>query len=451
LQFSICDLRSVARAAPSIANRGSTELAEVKLQIENEFMNRRRVVITGLGVVTSLGETVDGMWEALCAGTSGVAMIRRWDTSKYPVRFGGECFDFDITKYGVDGREAKRLDRFAQFGLAASVTAVGDSRLEFAKEDAYRCGVLIGSGIGGIETLEEQNKILRDRGPGRVTPFTVPRLMVNAASGNVSIRFGLKGPSSAIATACATGSNAIGDAARLIQNDVADVMIAGGSEAALCELGMASFCAARALSTRNDDPAGASRPWDKDRDGFVMAEGAGIVVLEEYEHAKKRGAKIYAEFAGYGMSADAFHLTAPTEDGAGAAAAMTQALRDAGLSGDVVNYINAHGTSTPLGDIAETRAVKLSFGDHAKKLAISSTKSQLGHLLGASGGVEAVVTAMAIHRNLIPPTINLREPDAECDLDYVPHKARDLRVTYAMSNSFGFGGHNACLLFKKLS
>jgi 3-oxoacyl-[acyl-carrier-protein] synthase II len=414
-------------------------------------MSRRRVVITGLGVVTSLGETVDELWENLCAAKSGITPIRRWDPSKYPVRFGGECFSFDVTRYGVDGREAKRLDRFAQFGLAASVSAVADSGLDFSKQDRYRCGVLIGSGIGGIETLEEQNKILRDRGPSRVTPFTVPRLMVNAASGNVSIRFGLKGPSSAIATACATGSNAIGDAARLIQHDVADVIIAGGSEAALCELGMASFCAARALSTRNDDPAGASRPWDRDRDGFVMAEGAGIVVLEDYEHAKKRGARVYAEFAGYGMSADAFHLTAPVEDGGGAAMAMNLALRDAAVSPGIVSYINAHGTSTPLGDVAETKAVKLTFGEHARKVAISSTKSQLGHLLGASGGVEAVVTTMAIHRNLIPPTINLHSPDAECDLDYVPFKARDLKVTYGMSNSFGFGGHNACLLLKKTS
>jgi len=414
-------------------------------------MSRRRVVITGLGVVTSLGETVDELWENLCAAKSGITPIRRWDPSKYPVRFGGECFDFDVTRYGIDAREAKRLDRFAQFGLAASVSAVQDSGVDFSKQDAYRCGVLIGSGIGGIETLEEQNKILRDRGPSRVTPFTVPRLMVNAASGNVSIRFGLKGPSSAIATACATGSNAIGDAGRLIQHDIADLMIAGGSEAALCELGMASFCAARALSTRNDDPAGASRPWDRDRDGFVMAEGAGVVVLEEYEHAKKRGARIYAKFAGYGMSADAFHLTAPVEDGGGAAMAMKLALRDAGVSPDVVNYINAHGTSTPLGDVAETKAVKLTFGEYARKVAISSTKSQLGHLLGASGGVEAVATTMAIHRNLIPPTINLHNPDAECDLDYVPARARDLKVTYGMSNSFGFGGHNACLLLKKVT
>jgi 3-oxoacyl-[acyl-carrier-protein] synthase II len=411
---------------------------------------KRRVVITGLGVVTSLGETVDEMWEALCAGKSGIGAVTRWDLSTFPCRIGGECTRFDMTRYGVDVREAKRLDRFGQFGIAASVSAVKDSGIDFAKEDSYRCGVLIGSGIGGIETLQEQSRVLFERGVSRVSPFTVPRLMVNAASGNVSILFKINGPNTAVATACATGSNAIGDAARFIQTDMAEVMIAGGSEAALCELGMASFCAARAMSTRNDEPTRASRPWDKDRDGFVMGEGAGVVILEEYEHAKKRGAKIYAELVGYGMSGDGYHITAPQEDGRGAAKSMQLALADAGVNGDVVDYINAHGTSTPLGDVAETKAIKTVYADHAKRLAVSSTKSQLGHLLGASGGVEAVVTAMAIHRNLVPPTINLDNPDAECDLDYVPHKARDLKVTYAMSNSFGFGGHNATLLLKKV-
>src|SRR4051812_37405006 len=289
-------------------------------------MSRRRVVITGLGVVTSLGEVVDEMWEAVCAGQSGIKSITRWDTSKYPTKFGGECTDFDITKYGIDKMGAKRLDRFGQFGLAASISAVKDSGLDFTKEDAYRCGVLIGSGIGGIETLEEENKVLIERGVSRVSPFTVPRLMVNAASGNVSIRYGIHGPNTAVATACATGSNAIGDAGRYIQYDMADVMIAGGSEAALCSLGMGSFCAARALSTRNEEPARASRPFDKDRDGFVMAEGAGVVVLEEFEHAVKRGARIYAELVGYGMSADAHHITAPAEDGGGATQAMRNAL-----------------------------------------------------------------------------------------------------------------------------
>jgi 3-oxoacyl-[acyl-carrier-protein] synthase II len=350
----------------------------------------------------------------------------------------------------VDKRESKRLDRFGQFGLAASVNAVNDAGLDFTKEDAYRCGVLIGSGIGGIETLEEENKVLIERGVSRVSPFTVPRLMVNAASGNVSIRYGIHGPNTAVATACATGSNAIGDAARYIEHDQADVMIAGGSEAALCSLGMGSFCAARALSTRNEDPQRASRPWDKDRDGFVMGEGAGVVILEEYEHAKKRGARIYAELVGYGMSGDAYHITQPEENGKGASVAMNSAIREAKIAPDALDYINAHGTSTPLGDLAETKAIKTTFGAHAKKVAISSTKSHLGHLLGASGGVEAVITCKAVMQNLIPPTINLDNPDPECDLDYTPHKARDKKITYAMSNSFGFGGHNASLLFKKL-
>ena len=417
---------------------------------------KRRVVITGVGVVTSLGEVADEVWDQLCAGKSGIKTVTRWDFSSYPVRFGGECTNFDVTKYQPTASkyteeklQPKRLDRFGQFAIAASISAVEDSGLDFKKEDPFRAGVVIGSGIGGIETLEEQNKVLIARGVSRVSPFTVPRLMVNAGSGNVSILFAINGPNTAVATACATGSNAIGDAGRYIQYDMADVMIAGGSEAALCGLGMGSFIAARALSTRNDDPERASRPFDKGRDGFVMGEGAGIVVLEEYEHAKARGAKIYAELVGYGMSGDGHHITAPPEDGRGAAKAMQFALKDAGIAPDQVDYINAHGTSTQLGDLAETRAVKTVFGDHAKKVAISSTKSQLGHLLGASGGVEAVFTSLATQRNLIPPTINLDDPDDECDLDYTPKKARDRKVTYAMSNSFGFGGHNATLLFKK--
>jgi 3-oxoacyl-[acyl-carrier-protein] synthase II len=420
-------------------------------------MNKRRVVITGLGVVTSLGETADAMWDNLCAGKSGIRTVTRFDMTNYPVRFGAECSNFDILRYNDDCARfnpeekllPKRLDRFGQFGIAASLTAVKDSGMDFRKEDPFRCGVLIGSGIGGIETLEEQTRILISRGVSRVSPFTVPRLMVNAASGNVSIIFRINGPNTAVATACATGSNAIGDAARYIQFDMADVMIAGGSEAALCELGMASFIAARALSTRNDEPAKASRPFDKDRDGFVMGEGAGVVILEEYEHAKKRGARIYSEIVGYGMSGDGYHITAPPEDGRGAAKAMQMAMKDAGINPDQIDYINAHGTSTPLGDLAETRAIKTVFGPSAKKVFISSTKSQLGHSLGASGGIEAVVASLAAHRNLVPPTINLDNPDPECDLDYVPHRARDRKVTYAMSNSFGFGGHNATLIVKK--
>lgn len=412
-------------------------------------MKHRRVVITGLGLVTSLGESVDGVWEGLCAGRSGIRTVTRFDFSDFPVRFGGECTHFDITRYDVDTKEARRLDRFAQFALAASISAVKDAGIDFKTEDAYRCGVLIGSGIGGIETLEEQCGVLNTRGVTRVSPFTVPRLMANAASGNVSIQFGLKGPNSAVVTACATGANAIGDAARLIDNNLAEVMIAGGSEAALCRVGMASFIAARALSTRNDAPELASRPWDKDRDGFVMGEGSGIVILEEYEHARKRGAKIYAELVGYGMSADANHITAPCADGEGASMAMRLALQDAGVNPDQVDYINAHGTSTSLGDVAETKAVKRTFGEHARRLRISSTKSQLGHLLGASGGVEAIFTTLAVQRNLIPPTINLENPDDECDLDYTPKTAREVPIRYAMSNSFGFGGHNASLLFRK--
>src|SRR5918998_2208321 len=405
-------------------------------------MSKRRVVVTGLGVITSLGESVDEVWEALCAGKSGIGPITRWDTSTYPVRIGGECTNFDVTRYGVDVREAKRLDRFSQFGLAASVNAVKDAGIDFTKEDSFRCGVIIGSGIGGIETIEEQHLVLTERGVSRVSPFTVPRLMANAASGNVSILYHINGPNTAVCTACATGSNAIGDAMRFIQHDQADVMIAGGSEAAPSRLGMATFCAARALSTRNDDPQHASRPWDKDRDGFVMSEGAGLVVLEEYEHAKKRGARIYAEMAGYGMSGDGYHITAPDEEGRGASMAMSYALKDAGVAPDVVDYINAHGTSTPLGDVAETKAVKRTFGERARKLALSPTKSQMGHLLGASGGVEAVITCLAVKNNLMPPTINLESPDPECDLDYVPKKPRDRKIQYAMSNSFGFGGAN---------
>jgi 3-oxoacyl-[acyl-carrier-protein] synthase II len=398
------------------------------------------------------------MWDKLCAGVSGISQLRRWSTEKYPVKIGGECLSFDIdnykeiaAKYTEDRLTPRRIDRFGLFGVAASLSAVEDSGIDFEKEDRTRAGVIIGTGIGGIETIEEQYKILMERGVSRVSPFTVPRLMPNAASGNVSIVFRLNGPNTAVSTACATGSNAIGDAARLIEHDLADMMIAGGSEAALCELGMATFVAARALnSSDNNDPTRASRPWDKTRDGFVMSEGAGVVVLEEYEHAKKRGARIYAEIVGYGMSGDGYHITAPDEHGRGATMAMNLALKDAGVNPDVVDYINAHGTSTQLGDLAETKAVKATFGAHAKKVSLSSTKSQLGHLLGASGGVEAVIASLAVSRNLIPPTINLTEPDPECDLDYTPLKAKDKHIVYAMSNSFGFGGHNASLLFKKV-
>lgn len=410
---------------------------------------KRRVVITGMGVVTSLGETVEEMWGALCAGRSGIGPITRWDMSAYPVRFGGECTGFDVTRYGVEKREVKKLDRFAQFGIAAAVSAVRNAGVDFTKEDAFRCGVIIGSGIGGLETVEEAQSTVVARSFDRLSPFTVPKMMANAASGNVSILFGLRGICTAISTACATAANAIGDASRFIAHDYADIMLAGGSEAALCKLGMGSFIAARALSTRNDDPARASRPWDKNRNGFVMGEGAGVLVLEEYEHARRRGATIFAELAGYGTTADAHHITAPIEEGTGASKAMDLAIEDARIARDAVNYVNAHGTSTNLGDLAEVRAIKQTFGEHAKKLAISSTKSHLGHLLGASGGVEAVIAALTTLRDIVPPTINLDEPDEGCDLDFVPHQAREMKVNYALSNSFGFGGHNASLLFKK--
>ena len=421
-------------------------------------MSRRRVVITGLGLITSLGENVDEVWDKVCAGESGIGPITRWDCSSYPTRFGGECSAFDLMRYadefarlsGGERLQPKRLDRFAQFAIAASMNAVTDAGIDFSKEDRQRCGVLIGTGIGGIETIEEQNKVLVARGVSRVSPFTVPRLMANAGSGNVSILYHLNGPNTTVATACATGLNAIGDATRLIQHGLADVMISGGSEAALCELGLGSFCAARALSTRNDDPKHASRPWDKDRDGFVMSEGAGIVILEEYERAKRRNARIYSEILGYGMSADGYHITAPDPEGSGASKAMELALKDAAIAPDAIDYINAHGTSTPLGDVAETKAVKFTFGDHARKLAMSSIKSAMGHLLGAAGGVAAVFTSLSLIRNLMPPTINLFEPDPECDLDYVPNKARDRKLTTAMANSFGFGGHNASLVFRKM-
>jgi 3-oxoacyl-[acyl-carrier-protein] synthase II len=403
-----------------------------------------------MGVITSLGESVKDYFDGLCQGKSGIVAIKRWDTSTFPTRIGGECSDFDVTKHGVDFREAKRLDRFAQFALAASGQAIKDSGVEIAKEDTQRIGVLVGTGIGGIETIQEQNTVLIQRGVGRVSPFTVPRLMANAASGNISIAYGLHGPCTSVSTACATGTNAIGDAFRMIQMGFADMMVTGGSEAAMCQLGMGAFCAARAMSTRNDEPQRASRPWDKDRDGFVMGEGAGVVFIEEYEHAVKRGARIYAEIIGYGQAADAFHITQPEEEGKGASHTMNLALADAGIAPNQVDYVNAHGTSTPLGDIAETKAIKASFGDHAKKLMINSTKSMVGHLLGAAGGVEAVACCMSLHTGVIHPTINIDNQDPACDLDYVPCTARQTQAKVALSNSFGFGGHNACLLFRKV-
>jgi len=411
---------------------------------------KRRVVVTGLGLITSLGHEIEVFWKRLLAGESGVSRIQSFDVSAYPVQIAGEIKDFDPEQY-IDKREARHLDRFAQFGVAAATLAVKDSGLDLgAIEDPYRVGVVVGSGIGGLAEFEEQHSRLLEKGPMRVSPFMVPKLMINAVAGQISILYHIKGPNSGVANACASANNAIGQAFWAIEIDEADVMIAGGAEAALTPMGLAGFCAARALSVRNDDPARASRPFDRDRDGFVLSEGAGIVVLEEYEHARKRGARIYAELVGFGMSGDGCHIVQPEPEGRGAAAAMRAMLADAEAAPESVDYINAHGTSTGLGDIAETKAVKSVFGDHARKLAISSTKSSIGHLLGASGGVEFIACALAIRDQVAPPTINLDNADPECDLDYVPNVPRPMKITCAASNSFGFGGHNASLLIKKL-
>lgn len=406
----------------------------------------RRVVVTGMSIITALGLDLSEFWERLCAGKSGVSRLERFDCSDFKVNFGGEVKDFRPEEH-FDSKEAKRLDRFSQFALAGAQKAVRQSGIDFSQvPDLYRCGVIIGSGIGGLNEIEEQHAKLFDRGPSRVSPFMIPKLMVNAATGNISVQFGLKGPSSAVATACASATNAIGDAYRLIQHDTADIMVAGGSEAAITPMGLSGFARMGALSTRNESPETASRPFDRDRDGFVLSEGAGVVVLEEYEHAKKRGATILGEVLGYGVSSDGSHMTAPDPEGSGAAMAMRLALKDAKLSYDGIGYINAHGTSTPLGDKAETAAIKRVFESQAKKMCVSSTKSQLGHLLGASGGVEFVVAIMTLMHQLVPPTINIENPDPDCDLDYVPNKAREVRLNRVLSNSFGFGGHNACLV-----
>lgn len=405
----------------------------------------RRVVITGMGVVTALGDTLDGFWSSLCEGRSGVGPLTLFDTTHFKVHFGGQVRDWDpVARFGA--KEARHLDRFAQFAMAASISAVADSGIEFSKYPAHSCGVIIGSGIGGLNEFETQHATMIAKGPSRISPFTIPKLMVNAASGQVSIRWGLRGPNTAIATACASAANAIGDAFKAIQFGHADVMITGGSEAAITHMGLGGFASMRALSTRNDDPPRASRPFDRDRDGFVLSEGAGILILESEEIALARGARIYAEVLGYGMSADGSHITAPDEEGRGAARAMSLCLADAQLAPERIDYINAHGTSTGLGDLAETRAMKTVFGPYAKELRVSSTKSELGHLLGASGGVELIASALAIHTDVLPPTINLEHPDEGCDLDYIPNVAREVRVDHVMSNSFGFGGHNASLI-----
>jgi len=404
-----------------------------------------------MSVVTALGTELGGFWEKLCAGQSGVSKIQRFDSDEFKVKFGGEVKNFDTGEH-LNSKEVRRLDRFSQFAIVASHKAIMQSGIDFDRDtDRFRCGVIVGSGIGGLNEIEEQHTVLFDRGPTRVSPFMIPKLMVNAASGNVSVQWGLRGPSSAVATACASASNAIGDAFKMIQNDMADVMISGGSEAAITPMGLSGFARMNALSTRNDSPETASRPFDRDRDGFVLAEGAGIVVLEELEHARRRGANILAEVLGYGMSSDGTHMTAPDPEGSGAARAMQAAIRDAKLNFDQIDYINVHGTSTPLGDQAETNAIKRVFESHARKFCVSSTKSQLGHLLGASGGVEFVVSALALIHQVVPPTINIENPDPGCDLDYVPNVARPLKLKAVLSNSFGFGGHNACLVVGKVA
>jgi 3-oxoacyl-[acyl-carrier-protein] synthase II len=412
-------------------------------------MDQRRVVVTGLGCVTSLGLEVQAVWDAVAAGRSGIGPIRRFDASKFATRIGGEVPNWDGGPH-LDKREAKRLDRFAQFALNAAIDAVHDAGLDFTKEDPWRCGAIIGSGIGGIEELENGQTRLLQKGPDRLSPFMVPKLMCNAGSGNISIYFHIQGPNLAVASACASAAHAIGDATNLIRHGQADIMVTGGAEAALTPLGVGCFIALQALSVRNDAPEKASRPWDKDRDGFVLSEGSGVLLLEEYEHAKARGARIYAEVVGYGQSADGSHITAPVQDGSGAAHAMELALQDARLNTTDIHYINAHGTSTGLGDIAETRAIKKLFGPHAPNVPVSSTKSMTGHLLGASGGIEAIFSIKAIEHGLLPPTINLEHPDAECDLDYVPNVARPVPIPTAMSNSFGCGGHNVALIFAKV-
>lgn len=409
---------------------------------------KRRVVITGVGVVSPVGNDAQTFWNSLLEGKSGIDRVAAFDASDYPTQIAGEVKNFDPEQY-MDKKDIRRTDRFVQFGLAAAKMAVEDAKLEITPENAERVGVYIGSGIGGLTTWEEQHSVLLEKGPRRVSPFFIPMLIANMASGAVSIQYGAKGPTSSAITACATGTNAIGEALRLIQFDHADVMIAGGAEATVRPMGFAGFCSAKAMSTRNDEPQKASRPFDKDRDGFVMGEGAGVLILEELEHAKKRGATIIAEIIGYGMSADAHHITSPSPGGEGAARCMVSALKDAGVDPTEVQYINAHGTSTGQGDIAETQAIKTVFGEHAYKLAVSSTKSMTGHLLGATGGVEAIATAYALRDQILPPTINLENPDPECDLDYVPNHARKATVNVAVSNTFGFGGHNATVILKR--
>jgi 3-oxoacyl-[acyl-carrier-protein] synthase II len=413
-------------------------------------VTRRRVVVTGLGIVCPLGNTVQEAWAAAVAGKAGITRITRFDPSRLSSQIAGEVKGFDVTPY-MDAKEARRMDQFIHYGMAAGLQAWRDCGLKVTEQNAERVGVNFGSGIGGLPLIESMHDELKARGPRRISPFFIPGSIINMIAGLLSIDIGAKGPNLAIVTACTTSTHCIGEAAKSIRYGDADVMIAGGAEAVVTELAMGGFASARALSTRNDDPATASRPWDKDRDGFVLGEGAGAVVLEEYEHARARGATIYCEVVGYGVSADAFHMTAPPEDGDGGYRAMRNALKDAGLESSAVDYINAHGTSTPLGDVAETRAIRKLLGERAAKVAVNSTKSMTGHLLGAAGGVEAVFTALAIRDQVSPPTINLRTPDPACDLDYVPNAARKMPISVALSNSFGFGGTNGTLVLARCS
>lgn len=414
-------------------------------------MQRRRVVVTGLGIVSPVGNTVQEAWTNVTAGRSGIAPITRFDASALTTRFAGEVKGFNVEQY-VSAKEARHMDRFIHYGMAAAIQAVQDSGLPtgdaLSEEEGERIGTLIGSGIGGLPTIEDAHREYMERGPRRISPFFVPTSIINMISGHVSIRYGFTGPNLAIVTACTTGLHCIGEAGRLIEYGDADVMIAGGSESQITPLGVGGFASAKALSTRNDDPTAASRPWDKDRDGFVLGEGAGVVVLEEYEHAKKRGAKIYAELSGFGMSSDAYHITMPNVSGP--ARSMKAALRNAGVNPDEVQYLNAHGTSTPPGDLNETNAIKQAFGDHAKQFVVSSTKSMTGHLLGGAGGVETVFTVLALHHQIVPPTINLTNPDPECDLDYCANTAREMKIDVAVKNNFGFGGTNGTLVLRRM-
>jgi len=412
-------------------------------------MTRRRVVVTGLGLVSPVGIGVDESWSALVAGKSGVGPITLFDASTFPTRIAGEVTGFDPTKF-MDRKEARRNDRFIQFALAAADMAMKDSGLDMSKEDPERVGAIVGAGIGGLGTIEDEHKTFLEKGVRKIGPFFIPSLIINLAPGQISLKYGMKGPNFSPVSACATGNHSIGDAMIYIERGLADVKITGGCEATITPLGIGGFCAARALSERNDAPEKASRPFDKNRDGFVAGEGSGLLILEEYERARKRGARIYAEVVGYGASADANHITSPAPEGEGGQRAMRMALRDAGVTPDVVGYVNTHGTSTPQGDVAECQAINKVFGEHAKqKLMVSSTKSMTGHLLGAAGGLEAVVSVLTIARGVLPPTINVEEQDPECALDVIPNTAREVRVDYAMSNSFGFGGTNAVLLFKR--